>query len=147
MKNNVIGFLPLALGFFLLDRLTKYLSLALPETGVFYFPGFGLKLYLNPGLAFSLPMPLELIAGLIIIILITLIIVWAKWYQEEKFFLLWPLSLIILGALSNLLDRFKFGAVIDFIDLWLWPAFNLADIYIVAGCLWLLVKLLPKESK
>lgn len=147
MKNNAIGFLPLALGFFLLDRLTKYLSLALPEAGVFYFPNFGLKLYYNIGLSFSLPLPPDLIITLTIIILMILTIVWAKWYQAKKFLLLWPLTLIILGAFSNLLDRFKFGAVIDFIDLWWWPAFNLADLYIVTGCLWLVFASLPKTNK
>lgn len=147
MKNNLTRFLPLALGLFLIDRLTKYLSLTLPEAGIFYWPGFGLKLYLNSGLAFSLPLSPALIAALVIIILIALIIVWAKWYQAKKFALLWPLTLIILGAFSNLLDRFKFGAVIDFIDLWFWPAFNLADLYIVAGGGWLLLNILPKENK
>jgi len=41
--------------------------------------------------------------------------------------------LVILGAGSNLLDRFKYGAVIDFIDFKIWPVFNLADVMIVVG--------------
>jgi signal peptidase II len=37
------------------------------------------------------------------------------------------------GALGNLLDRLRFGYVVDFIDLRVWPVFNLADIAIVTG--------------
>ena len=37
------------------------------------------------------------------------------------------------GATSNLLDRAGRGSVVDFIALWRWPAFNLADVAIVAG--------------
>lgn len=47
------------------------------------------------------------------------------------------MSLIVGGALGNLIDRIRFGAVIDFIDwhagTWHWPAFNVADICICAG--------------
>jgi signal peptidase II len=47
---------------------------------------------------------------------------------------LWlPVGLVVGGALGNLADRVRIGAAIDFIDPPLWPAFNLADIAIVAG--------------
>jgi signal peptidase II len=43
------------------------------------------------------------------------------------------LVLALGGATSNLIDRMRRGAVVDFIDLGCWPAFNLADVAIVAG--------------
>jgi signal peptidase II len=43
------------------------------------------------------------------------------------------LSAALGGATSNLIDRFRHGAVIDFIDLGFWPVFNLADVAIVFG--------------
>ena len=47
---------------------------------------------------------------------------------------LWlPVGLVVGGALGNLADRIRIGAAIDFLDLPLWPAFNVADIAIVAG--------------
>ncbi|MCK5556113.1 MAG: signal peptidase II [Alphaproteobacteria bacterium] len=50
-----------------------------------------------------------------------------------------PLSLIIGGALANVIDRVRFGAVIDFIDFhngkYHWPAFNAADSFIVLGAM------------
>jgi signal peptidase II len=47
-------------------------------------------------------------------------------------------ALLVGGALGNLADRVRDGAVTDFIDLPLWPTFNLADVAIVAGVLTLI---------
>jgi len=52
---------------------------------------------------------------------------------------LWlPVGMLLGGALGNLLDRARDGAVTDFIDLPLWPTFNLADVAIVVGVILLL---------
>jgi signal peptidase II len=53
--------------------------------------------------------------------------------------LLWlPVGMIFGGALGNLADRERAGAVIDFIAVSVWPAFNLADACIVVGVIGLL---------
>ena len=52
------------------------------------------------------------------------------------------LGLLIGGSASNLTDRIRLGHVTDFIDLRYWPAFNLADSFIVLGVLILLAALL-----
>jgi len=52
------------------------------------------------------------------------------------------LGLLIGGSASNLVDRIRLGHVTDFIDLRFWPAFNLADSFIVLGVLVLLAALL-----
>jgi signal peptidase II len=58
------------------------------------------------------------------------------------------LGLLIGGSASNLLDRIRLGHVTDFIDLRFWPAFNLADSFIVLGVLVLLAALLlPQRTK
>lgn len=62
------------------------------------------------------------------------------------------LGLVIGGAVGNVVDRLRFGAVFDFLDLhvlgWHWPAFNIADAAISVGVLLLLVDALfaPKAS-
>ena len=43
------------------------------------------------------------------------------------------LGLVLGGSVSNLLDRIRLGAVTDFLDVGFWPAFNLADTFIVVG--------------
>lgn len=62
--------------------------------------------------------------------------------------LVWlPTGLLIAGAAGNLLDRAREGAVTDFIDLPLWPAFNVADIAITTGVLTLLYVLEGPPSR
>jgi signal peptidase II len=55
------------------------------------------------------------------------------------------LGLLIGGSISNLLDRVRLGHVTDFIDLRFWPAFNLADSFIVAGVALLLGALVAAD--
>lgn len=54
-------------------------------------------------------------------------------------------SLILAGAISNLIDRIFRGYIIDFINVGIWPVFNLADVYNVVGVL-MVIFLLKKES-
>ena len=55
------------------------------------------------------------------------------------------LGLVIGGSLSNLVDRVRLGHVTDFLDLKFWPAFNLADSFIVVGVGILLLALLAAD--
>ncbi len=58
-----------------------------------------------------------------------------------------PAGLLVGGAVGNLIDRLARGSVTDFIDLPLWPAFNLADVGITFGVLALLYVLeRPREA-
>jgi len=58
------------------------------------------------------------------------------------------LGLLIGGSASNLTDRVRLGHVTDFIDVRYWPAFNLADSFIVLGVLILLAALLlPQRTQ
>ena len=55
------------------------------------------------------------------------------------------LGLVIGGSVSNLIDRVRLGHVTDFIDLKYWPAFNLADSFIVVGVAALLLALVAAD--
>ena len=57
------------------------------------------------------------------------------------------LGLLIGGSTSNLIDRIRLGHVTDFLDLKYWPAFNLADSFIVVGVAILFVTLLLGETR
>jgi signal peptidase II len=57
------------------------------------------------------------------------------------------LGLVIGGSLSNLLDRVRLGYVTDFLDFRWWPAFNLADSFIVVGVIVLLATLVLAERE
>ncbi|GEM_PF-764183 len=64
----------------------------------------------------------------------------------KKYYL--ALILILAGALSNLIDRFIYGCVFDFIDIHFlnYPLFNFADIFIVTGGIWLALKITKKNK-
>lgn len=47
-----------------------------------------------------------------------------------------PVILIYAGAISDLIDRFRIGGVIDFLNLKFWPSFNFADMLIITGFIW-----------
>lgn len=93
----------------------------------------------NPGTAFSLFRNIGEFAPLIIILLTAFVIGFLGHYMfmraenAERM----PLALICGGAFGNLIDRIRFGAVIDFLDFhvgaWHYPSFNVADICICVG--------------
>ena len=57
------------------------------------------------------------------------------------------LGLLLGGAVGNLLDRLRFGHVVDFIDFRIWPVFNIADIAIVLGSILLIYALLMQDRE
>lgn len=100
---------------------------------------FNLVFTWNPGTAFSLfrnigdNAPLVMIIATGVIIALLIYYMWRRAKSYERV----PLVLIIGGALGNLIDRIRFGAVIDFLDFHIgamhWPAFNIADAFITIG--------------
>lgn len=63
----------------------------------------------------------------------------------------WPLALIVGGAVGNLIDRIRHGAVVDFLDFYYqgfhWPAFNVADSAICVGAVFFIVLNISDASK
>jgi signal peptidase II len=57
------------------------------------------------------------------------------------------LGLVLGGSVSNLADRIRLGHVTDFLDVRWWPAFNLADTFIVVGVLVLLATLVAADRE
>jgi signal peptidase II len=81
------------------------------------------------------------IAVLISVILV--ILIYKKIIFKKDPFMYIPLTLVLGGAVGNLIDRLRIdGKVIDFIDFRIWPVFNFADSAIVCGMLILLTHLL-----
>ncbi|MGE5371832.1 MAG: signal peptidase II [Solirubrobacterales bacterium] len=59
--------------------------------------------------------------------------VWFGFRYRQHGALVNTLALITAGAIGNLIDRARLGAVVDFFDFRIWPVFNLADCWIVVG--------------
>lgn len=85
---------------------------------------------------------------------ITCILALFMWYSYNRWkagYKLGPELFIIAGAFGNLYDRFVYGGVADFIVIhyrdWAFPTFNMADIYIVGGVLFMIISQWREEQK
>ncbi len=128
-------------GLIILDRITKWLILANPNLFQSHF--VQLELFKNPKLYFwsinstVLYIVISAVLGLVVFLLI-------KTWHKNNTLLSFGLLLIILGGVSNLIDRIFCGYVIDWIRVFFLPIsiFNIADIMIVGGLVCLLIKVI-----
>jgi signal peptidase II len=103
-------------------------------------PGVELVHVRNRGIAFGLLDGRSIALTVLTIAALALLVGYFALHTNRP--LLWlATGLLLGGALGNLLDRVRDDAVTDFIDLPLWPAFNVADVAITAGVLVLLAAL------
>lgn len=161
---KIIGFLLIPI-FIILDQLTKWLILdfairpnlgletlglvewfkntdRLPFTSIDVTSFFNLSMVWNQGVSFGMfqsdnPWPLVIIALIISI-------AFGIWlYKSKSWVEALSLSFIVGGALGNVIDRIRYGAVADFLDFytgdWHYPAFNLADSLISVGIVVLII--------
>ena len=102
-------------------------------------PFFNLVLTYNRGISFGLfntPSGINvLLFSLLAATIVTMLIIWLR--RVESSLLAVAIGLVIGGAIGNVIDRIRFGAVVDFLDFhigsWHWPAFNVADSAICVG--------------
>jgi signal peptidase II len=73
------------------------------------------------------------------LVLLSVLLWWLAATSRSAALIWLPAALLLGGALGNLADRARDGAVIDFVDLPRWPTFNLADVAIVAGVVLLVI--------
>jgi signal peptidase II len=145
VKRFLLLFVGLAGGVLVLDQATKALvsaALRLHESRPI-IPGFlSLTLVHNSGAAFGIlageRSPLRTGLFLVVSIVAMGVVLWLLWRLRpgQKVEAL-ALSLIFGGAVGNVIDRIRFGKVIDFVDVFYrsyhWPAFNVADAAISVG--------------
>jgi signal peptidase II len=122
-----------------LDQATKQLAVHSVERGMSENVFFGVNIVnsRNTGVAFGALQGGGLIVSVLIALSLALLLAYFALHVSTPG--LWlPVGMLFGGALGNVIDRIREGAVIDFIDPVLWPAFNLADASIVLGVLVLL---------
>ena len=135
----------------ILDILTKWWVVSNFSFGesISVFPFFNLVRVHNYGITFGVlydAVPSYALA-IVSCIVIFCLVYWANKEREYAPFII----LVIFGALGNIIDRFLYGYVVDFLDFFIlqyhWPAFNIADCMIVFGNLNLLLILLCDNNK
>ena len=125
MKNNYFRILWLLIILIFFDQITKLLVRL-------QFPNL---IYKNPGIAFGIFSSLvEIILWLVLVGLIIFIIIVFRSRFLDKTVTRIATTLILAGAIGNLIDRLYSGYIIDFIGGKILPVFNIADIYIIVGC-------------
>ncbi len=131
-----------------LDQLTKFVisrNLSTFESVPVIPRVFHLTLVANRGAAFGILKNQTLLfisTSLLAVVLIS----FALMDKRQKGFYNLSLSLILAGALGNLIDRLRFGYVIDFLDFRIWPVFNIADSAITVGAILLGWSILKNAS-
>jgi signal peptidase II len=150
-------YVSLILSLVIIDQITKiYIknTFDLYQTKVIIPGFFNLTFVLNPGAAFGFLAKLDdsyrqifflATASIAIILLIYLMI-----KENEHKLRLFSYSLILSGAIGNLIDRIYLGSVIDFLDFYIknyhWPAFNVADSCITVGVFFLFLDVFFKKG-
>ena len=101
--------------------------------GFFYF-----TYVTNDGMAFGLSFPGGKTILLIVTLILTGVIMWMLWKEKNSHNLIrYGLTLILAGAIGNMIDRILYGKVVDFLDIMIgsfnWYIFNVADSAVTSG--------------
>jgi signal peptidase II len=149
----VLSLVAVAAAIFVADQLTKLWALArlAPARPIAVVPGLvDLTLVLNPGVAFGifawLPPEWRWLVTIFSLAALLMLCVLARRIVPQGGRLgTLALGLVFGGAAGNLLDRWRLGSVVDFVDVhwrqYHWPAFNAADSAITVGVILLAVEL------
>ena len=116
--------------------------------GFFYF-----TYVTNDGMAFGLSFPGGKTILLIVTLILTGVIMWMLWKEKNSHNLIrYGLTLILAGAIGNMIDRILYGKVVDFLDIMIgsfnWYIFNVADSAVTSGMiLFILHTIIVGEKK
>ncbi len=132
----------------LIDQLSKHLvhlKLVPGESVPIIKNVFHISLVHNTGCAFGLFRHQATILMALSILTIVMILVFYRQLVGSGRILRVAVGLLIGGASGNLIDRLRFGYVVDFLDFQIWPVFNLADSAVTIGVVLILWKLCRKR--
>jgi signal peptidase II len=120
------------------DQITKSLSerflVAFPEQSMPLISDFARLTYVsNRGAAFGILQDRTMFFVVVGVVVVGVILASYRYFPVTSTALNLALGLQLGGATGNLIDRVRFGYVVDFIDIGIWPVFNLADAAIVVG--------------
>jgi len=145
----LLSYVVVACLIFLADRLSKYLVMANMAEGqsIPLIPPFLYVTYVqNRGAAFGfLQGQVALLSAIAVVCLLFIITQWNK-IMAKSSFVRWGVLIALAGAIGNLLDRLRWGAVIDFLDIRIF-IFNVADVAIVLGVALLFWEVLVHDRK
>ncbi|NLE64671.1 MAG: signal peptidase II [Elusimicrobia bacterium] len=150
---DVVIFLGTVAGVVALDRSTKIFFSSFLDHGesLIVIPRvFHVTLVHNTGVAFGMFKDNGFVFLVVPVIALGLLMYNVYYYYKfgelDRSYIV-AFSLILGGAIGNLIDRITLGHVIDFLDFRVWPVFNVADSAITLGAILILIKCLPSAQK
>ena len=158
MKKNLLIFVLGPAAIIALDQITKSAITArftLHQAYPVIDGLFNLVYVMNPGAAFGFladaaPMFRYVFFTGVTLLAAGLIVYYLVKSNPRNLLLSGSLTLIFGGAVGNLIDRIRFGAVVDFLDVyigsWHWPAFNVADSAITVGAILMIWEMLRNRK-
>ncbi len=154
-KRRELTMLAMAAAVLVLDQLTKaavmrYLPPETPWNPIEPLRAIVTLTYVtNTGVAFGLFPQFGNVFIVLPVVIVAALLLFYRRFALSHWLLPVCLGMQLGGAVGNLIDRLRFGHVIDFVDLKFWPVFNVADSCIVVGVLILAILLLrdkPEEG-
>ena len=115
------------------DQILKWLARAYLQAPLEITPWFSLGYAQNTGIAWSIQIPYFLLLALNFGLVILFFYFAEKYFDFGRRLTQVVVALIFAGACGNIVDRLVHGYVIDFISVWIWPVFNLADAFLTIG--------------
>lgn len=137
-------FMPLFAVLLGLDQLTKLW--AIEKVSTQNEAKFGFELSYNEGIAFGINMPQHMVMIMTVVILIMFAYLVYKHKIWRNKMHLTAAAILMAGAMGNTLDRIRLGYVVDFIKVYWWPTFNIADVLIVIGVILFSWEFIIKED-
>lgn len=129
----------------LLDGVTKLLALRFCQSEVVFTSFFSCELAYNRGVSWSLLHSDSSVVFSLVTAVILAVVVWLVLYTRNRWRAGYPIGAeiaVLAGSTGNLVNRFVYGGVVDFLMFhygdWTWPLFNIADIAIVCGALYMI---------
>lgn len=119
---------------FLLDRIVKQIVIIHPigTEIIKVIPGvFSIRTVFNTGIAFGLLQGYPQLLTVINVIVVVFLLFYTFKIKDRN--VKFGFILILVGATSNIVDRFIYGGIVDYFDFSFWPTFNFADAYITLG--------------
>ncbi len=153
VKNkNLKVFYLTAIVAFVMDQISKimvihYVGRNLSSLDIFKY--FSLTVVKNTGICFGILSRFDIKHFIVIASLAIAVFIFIYLYRQKEKTICLQLSLGLIegGIAGNMADRIRVNAVIDFINLHIWPIFNMADVFIVSGICIMLLGALESEKR
>jgi len=159
LKKNIIIFILGATAVIVMDQITKAAIMTkffMHESYAIVDGFFNLVYVMNPGAAFGFLANMSetfryfFFMGITVAVILLIIYYIVKSKPQDMIMVI-SLTLIFAGAVGNLIDRIRFGAVVDFLDVYIgtahWPAFNVADSAISLGAILMILGMIVQRKK